>query len=248
MITLNNEPENSSVGENAGDADHHIVINITRHGPKESLGGPLTSEGKKRVESHYTALYRNKNKHALAQRKLVSSPVHRAIETANIYKEISELFLNLPPIVLEKDTRLSEQGLVDFVEHLPEDKKFDWFRHWFDSAIGKQAIKEFSCWIIEQLQNHKNDSRNVQIDAFSHGPVMAGFVLHLEELTNINMLRLSRSTDDKLSLEELFNNATAPFNYLSTIQIRYNSSNPKFFDIQILEKVFSIDLQLLHCT
>src|SRR5688572_23147870 len=108
-----------------------LDITITRHGPKDGIGGNLTAKGKESVLDYYKNFYNKPFQNQFAKRRLVSSPIHRAIETAYIYKGVIEEYNNAFPVPVEEDERLSEKDLVEFIHQLPENQQDDWFRYWY---------------------------------------------------------------------------------------------------------------------
>ena len=225
---------------------YKLNINITRHGPKESFGGPLSAKGRDLVFNHYVDFYSKFCKESvenIEKRKLISSPVPRAKETANIYRNVSESHYQFFPFLVEVDTRLSEYNLVEFVTSLPDDKQNDWFRYWYQSELGKKSVANFANWISEKILFQKTTGGNLQIDAFSHGPTMAGFFLSIEEKLNKKLLILPDSEKDRLNLENLFCLKESPFQYLSSFTVKASTSMQSDIILCIQGNEFIIPLQ-----
>lgn len=233
MVTKNNE-------------GYQLKITITRHGPKEGLGGNLTAEGKQSVLDYYKSLYDGNAIKKFPKRKLVSSPIHRAIETAYIYKGVIEEFDTSAAVPLEKDERLSEKDLVDFILQLPDEKQSDWFRYWYYSASGARAIHEFSHWISEQIYRQKENGGILRIDAFSHGPIMAGFILRIEDILGKELLSPVQSNEKRLDFARLFSARSCAFDYLGSISISVSSQSPEFIEITTQKNTNLIPLSVLN--
>ncbi len=207
--------------------DYELNITITRHGPKYGFAGPLTEAGKKIIEDHFTSYQQNFLIDPNTPRQLVSSPIDRARETALIFEQVMRKERHLPPASLEIDDRLSENNLSDFRDTLPEDLKADWFRYWYSAterprdniAIGKEGLRKFTQWILEKLRDQRRSGGALRIDAFSHGPLMAGFILKMEELTAKEILVASGQGQDKLDFDKLFGSQESEFGYLGRLNI-----------------------------
>ncbi len=221
-----------------GQKQNQLRIVITRHGPKDGLNGVLTPQGRELVFAHYinfTTQETNEFKNGIIfQRKLVSSPIRRALQTAKIFKNVLELNLDSSlEIDIERDDRLSEKNLTDFVLNLPPEKRSDWFRYWYYSSDGSKTIRAFCNWLIEQMQNQKLNRSNIEINAFSHGPVMAGFVLRLEDMLGKKIISNELSSKDRMDFVKLFAARSSLFNYLGTLELIFRSDKPNFFTLNI---------------
>jgi broad specificity phosphatase PhoE len=214
--------------------NYDLSITITRHGPKESFEGPLSEEGKSLVHNHYSGILNNTKLTSGICRKVVSSPIHRAKQTAQIYKSIIEKHFKIESDEISEDERLSEKNLLEFIDLLPPYKKDDWFRYWYtiqekpgkDVPTGNDAVRGFADWILEQLDKQRESGGVAEIDAFSHGPVMAAFMLKLEEILGVTILSPNNSGGDRLRIDKLFAISNGDFKYLSNINIQNDSKHP----------------------
>lgn len=221
---------------------YELNILITRHGPKDGLGGPLSQEGRESVLQHYQSQLADPTH---TENKVISSPINRAFETANIYKHVQDQKHSLNSADVELDERLSEKNLVEFIEQLNDEKKEEWFQEWFVSELGKQAASDFSNWILDQIHNQQIKGGALKINAFSHGPMMAAFVLKLEDLSGEKLIRGNVSETDRLSISRLFTSETSVFGYLSAIEISSKSDSPEKFMIKLQNHFAIIPLSLL---
>lgn len=217
-------------------------ILITRHGPKDGLGGPLSEEGKQSVLKHYQSQQPHSPE---AEIKVISSPISRAFETASIYKNVQDEMRSFSSADIELDERLSEKNLVEFIEQLQQDKKDEWFQEWFASELGRQAASDLSSWILEQLLAQQFRGGALKIHAFSHGPTMAAFILILEELSGENLISNIDDETNRLSISRLFSSENSAFNYLSALEISNRSDDPEKIMIKLQDRTVSIPISLL---
>lgn len=233
--------------------DYELFVTVTRHGPKKSFSGPLTEDGKREIEGYFIYSYKANSITQQTQRRLVSSPVGRSLETAQIYEAVMEKHHHMRPVPLEQDPRLSEHNVEDFKNYLPPSDKEDWFSYWYRAtkrpnpniSIGREAIKEFAQWLLEQITIQQDRGGSLRIEAFSHGPVMAGFILRLEEKQDIQILNPLKKGQSRLEFDKLFGNEESEFGFLGNISFCSSSDDPDNFYLMIRGKIITAPLKTL---
>ncbi len=203
-----------------------LFITITRHGPKQGFDGRLSAQGRDAVKNFYNSIFSS----AIAMPApdiVVSSPIPRAVETAEIYHEAVIEKFPLSDLPLVQDERLSEKDTVEFVKELPLGHQADWFRYWYQSEVGKFAVSDFAKWILQQINQHSDDLAEFRIAAFSHGPVMAAFILRLEDILDTTIMLPTREGQDRLDFEKLFGAENGDFDFLSTLKIEFLTQWPE---------------------
>jgi broad specificity phosphatase PhoE len=250
IVDTQNQPIEHSIQDNnseQGQKLYELNISVTRHGPKESLGGSLSSEGKESVLRYYQQAWHNLPAKSDTPRKLISSPINRAVQTANIFKLVLQQKSgnSLANLEVEMDERLSEKDLIGFIGRL-EPHQTEWFEAWYISDFGKQAVAEFSAWVLEQIENQKLSGGSLEIDAFSHGPVMAAFALHMEDALGQKLLEEAGPNQSRFDITKLFSGDKSPFGYLGIINLATSSKNPDFINISVDDKVLSAPVDILR--
>ncbi len=245
-----------------------ISITVTRHGPKQSLGGPLSDEGRALVQKQFSEMIRSIEPRMEIRRIIFTSPIHRALETAQIYKNIIDNHFSVPEQErlsnLIIDERLSEKNLVDFIDQLSTNKKEDWFRHWYTAKerlienvqSRTEAVSAFAHWLIERIKVHGNEGGIFEINAFSHGPVMAAFILRLEELMRISILGNNAAVNnfdyesekvlgERLKTDKLFANTDGVFQYLSSMKFHADSEQDELLKMYFGDSEIQIPIQAI---
>jgi broad specificity phosphatase PhoE len=233
---------------------YDLQITVIRHGPKQGFGGPLTPSGRFSTQKYFIELATRADREEPAQRKLISSPVQRARETAEIYENIVKKYSGIDSSKLEIDERLSEQNVEDFKNQLPPEQQDEWFSFWYtakrrprpDIYIGEESIPKFASWLMEKVGEQRITRKRLSIDSFSHGPVMAAFILRLEEKLKTNILPSSLKDRGRLEFDRLFGEPRSPFRYLSKIQFLASSATPFYVDLRIENKTLKIPWALLE--
>lgn len=223
---MNNTQTKTTQPSSSGTKEYELNITIIRHGPKDGFAGPITETSKGIIRQHFASLYQSLLINAATLRQLVSSPIERAKETALIFEEVMRKE-GISPVVLEIDDRLSENNLIDFRDSLSPSLRKDWFRYWYraterpepEIAIGKEGINKFAEWILEKLHDQQQRGGCLRIDAFSHGPLMAGFILQVEEKIGKEILSPLKHGQDKLEFDKLFGSKESEFGYLGQLNL-----------------------------
>lgn len=227
-----------------------LLVSVSRHGPKDGLEGPLTEQGKNSIKNFYHTIYKDSINDKEISRKLISSPIRRAKQTAEIFNDVISDRFNIEKQDLEEDERLSEQNLVEYIHLLPAEKQADWFRYWYEGGertlshvfTGNEAVRNFSQWLLDQVEHQIRSGKRMEINAFSHGPVMAAFILRMEEKMGVEILTL---TTDRLNYEKLFAEGGSEFMYLSNLRFYYFHADPDNISLYFRGKKINIPLSLL---
>lgn len=222
-----------------------LSVTVTRHGPKDGLDGELTENGRRWIENYYRDSLKNNTLNTMISRKLFCSPKNRCRETAKLFQQSLKSYLPSLNVELIEEERLSEKFLVSFIRSLPSEYRDDWFRHWYVASVGQDAAVDLAKWLIDQITTIHIEKKPLLIDAFSHGPVMAAFILRLEEKSNLEMLP-TKSNQDRLHLNKLFSSENGDFNYLSSFSIHVPNKNTLEMYVILQNKIFSVPISLLY--
>ncbi|NQV87973.1 MAG: hypothetical protein HQ402_00260 [Parcubacteria group bacterium] len=230
---------------------YSINIIIHRHGPKQDIDGPLSEEGKKLTGDYFDEAYENITMDSSSGGiDIESSPIHRAEQTGQIYSTAIKR-AGLGEIKSNKtDERLSEGGIAenkDVFDKLKEKypKGSEWLRGWLEMEsrptpeikTGKEAVADFSSWILDKILSNKEKGGYQEVDAFSHGPVMAVFIIKLEEKLKIKLL------PDNWQDTKIWNNV---LNYFSGIHLWADSNTPDIVNLSFADSKIEIPISTLE--
>lgn len=160
-----------------------LLITLTRHGPKEGSAGPLTLAGREVTSIHFGEAYEGVPTQTT---EIVHSGKDRARETAELYASA----VDTGGVPITADERVSEGDIAeepDFRQRLGGGRGH-WLRGWLDLAerdlpnvkTGQEALADLSEWILEKIDNAKAKGGDREIDAFSHGPVLAALLFAVQ--------------------------------------------------------------------
>lgn len=223
------ETERSYSPESEKSPDFDLAIIVHRHGPKEGLAGPLSKEGIEGTEEYFAEAYKriSLDRHDLDGIDVEHSPIGRTKQTAEIYSDVVRKYNNAKIRSTTEDERLSEGTVAEHPELIEQygGKGGKWIKGWLDAKerplksvkTGNEAVKDFASWLLEKINIRKTSGGTQEIDAFSHGPLMLGFLLKLE--AKLNQQILPEDWQDK----KVFDNI---MNYLSYINFYINSKRP----------------------
>lgn len=231
---------------------YDLSIDVTRHGPKKGFSGPLTPPGRLVVRDHYVAAGFQED--TSTRRRVISSGVVRALETVEIRETVIQNEYGVSPVAIEKDERLSERNLLDFIQTLTPVQAQNWFRYWYLAArrpqphiwIGPEVVRGFSGWLEEKVEEERAIGGRCRIDAFSHGPTMAGFTLFLEEKLGQEILPPVAAGQDRLDFDRLFSEPHSAFPYLGSMTFRVSWQQPEVMQLVIGQKVVTFRLMLIR--
>lgn len=223
-----------------------VHITVHRHGPKSSVSGPLSEEGKKYVADYFEDAYQG-----VAPRtenvEMESSPIHRAQETGSLYKKsASHFFEKSGPTKI--DSRLSEGGIA-------ETKALDDLKQKYGRGLGiiegsmdlkdrpfpevktgTEIVRDFSQWILEKIESGKEKGGVREIDVVSHGLVIGPFLYAIQKETGE---KIFPEDTDKANIFE------KELGYLSYINLWVNSSEPEILNLAFNSKVFQIPVKII---
>ena len=205
---------------------------VHRHGPKEGAAGALTNEGKERTREYFDDAYENvAHDSAVDGVDVLASSIGRSQQTASLELEsLRQRGVDVKSFTV--DERLSEGGLAKYEEAVKAlgGRKGKWIAGWMalderpmpDVKTGKEAAQDFAALLLEKVLARKQEGGSQEIEAFSHGTVMAAFLLtlqeklgerimpdnwmelspmrsHLDYLTSFNV-HMDQASDDKISI------------------------------------------------
>lgn len=211
--------------------DFELFISITRHGPKAGLQSEdLSATGKQDVADYFLEAYKNVSIDNKNRKQVVSSRIKRVIQTAQTAEHSLQSYNEAKPIEIELDERISEQGIDALVRALPEERRNYWFQYWYQSELMPTAVSNFTDWILEKIEAAKNQGGTIEIDAYSHGPLMAAFLLKLEDNLGVQITGQDKNDPSRFGSDKLFGTG-GEFDILSNFNIQMDSKNPEFIRI-----------------
>lgn len=229
--------------------NYQLAIIVHRHGPKASMSGPLSSEGKDATEEYFTQAYEGIALDAYAPEgiDLEHSPIGRTTETADIYADTLTKYNNAKFKSRTADERLSE-GDISHYENLIREyggKGGKWLKGWLEAKdrpvptvkTGSEAASDFTEWLLDKVHNGQEQGGDQQVDAFSHAPVMAAFFLKLEQELNTKIL------PEDWQESNIFENS---LNYLNYANFYTDSKNPNTLIVNFLGNKIEVPLDTLE--
>jgi broad specificity phosphatase PhoE len=177
-----------------------LTVVMHRHGPKEGQNGPLKESGKEEVETSFDDAYEGValDDEATGGVDIVYSPIDRTRQTGAIaaagIRRRGGVVKSIGP-----DDRLNEGEISRYEDQLKEKLgggKGRWLNGWMqlenrpmpDVKTGKESAADVADWLLELIQNKKKAGGAQEVEAFSHYPVMAGFLMRLEEVSGKKIL------------------------------------------------------------
>ncbi len=224
--------------------EYSLSVTLTRHGVKEGMDSGLSEEGKIETRDYYMDVYRGVPIDEGVEREVVSSSKDRAIETADIYQKTLTMMHGTKQVLPKIDDRLGESNAANFAEQQPEKERENWFKNWLESAEGKNAVRGFVEWLLENIHNQQKNGGKKDIDAFSHAPLMAGFIIELEKRLGINILT-TKGSGDTYSRKNLAG-YDSKMGYLTNINILTSSENPDSINLIYAGKTYKIPIEILR--
>lgn len=228
----------------------YFKINITvhRHGPKEGIAGPLSSEGERVTEEYFVDAYKGiEFDDETGGADVEYSPIGRTRKTAEIYTDVVRKYGMGKIKSSREDERLSEGNIA---EHLDLIEKYGgrggkWIKGWMeakerslpDVKTGGEAAADFADWLLNKISDRQKQGGTQEVDAFSHGPAMLAFILKLEEKLGEKIL--PEDLQDKNIFE-------STLNYLSYMNFSADSSRPETVSFSFQGKKFEIRLSVLE--
>ena len=183
---------------------YQLTVVMHRHGPKVGVAGPLTGEGRERSQEVFDDAYAGIASDTDEGVDVVYSDLHLVDPNAKRAKETADVAMASMRQRGEKvrsvttDERLSEGQMSKheaFIESLGG-RSGKYLKGWMEleqSPIkgvktGKETAAGVAEWMLEKIIDLQQRGRTQEIEAFSHGPVLAAFLLRLEELTGQSIL------------------------------------------------------------
>ena len=177
---------------------------------------------------------------------MVSSKVNRVVQSANVAEQNMQAYSGAEKLAIEQDDRISEIDVNKFVDNLSEEDKKDWFKLWFKSDEGKKAVANFCDWILDQIDQSKNKGGKIEVDAYSHGPLMAAFMFELEDFLGKRIITEENISDEqRLNRNRIFG-ADGVFDFVTNVNIHAKSSEPNSIKILFKGKEARVDLNAVR--
>jgi hypothetical protein len=200
--------------------DFKLAIVVHRHGPKSGLAGSLSEEGIEQTEEYFRDAYEGieLDELDLDGVDIEYSPIYRTKQTSEIYADVMRKY-RAKVRSSHEDERLSEGSIAEHPEIIAAygQTQTEWIKGWLrdndrrdkNVKTGKEAVKGFASWLLEKIQHRKQDGGSQEIDAFSHGPLMIGFLIVLQE--KLNQSILPQNWEDK----KIFDGIMGYLNYFN---------------------------------
>lgn len=225
--------------------DYELYISVTRHGPKAGQHSEELSEsGKQDVADYFYEAYEGVPIDS-RNRKVVSSKVKRVLQTTRIAENSLEQYNEAEPVAVEIAEGISELGVDDYVRSLPEEQRENWFQDWYKSEEGHKATANFIGWLLEQISNARQAGGKLEIDTYSHGPVMAAFLVRLEDQLGLQFIARGKDDPLRLNRNKLLGEG-GDFSVLSNFNIQVSSKNPELIRIIFHGKTTEVPLDELE--
>lgn len=211
--------------------DYELMISVTRHGPKADMHAEdLSPAGRQDVADRFYDAYEGVSIDNRDRTKIVSSSIKRVVQTVGIAEHSLQQYNEAAPMQVELDERITEQGVNAFIKQLPEDQRKNWFQYWYESEEGHAATVNFKNWLIEQINNAKSTGGKIEVDAYSHGPVMGAFLIRLEDKLGLKFLARGKEDPLRLNRDKLVGEG-GDLAVLSNFNVTVSSKNPEVIKI-----------------
>ncbi len=232
--------------------DFELAVCLIRHGPKEGRHGALTEYGKKLAKRYFSITRRHMEINKNEKRKVLSSPEVRTLETAKIHQEVLKEVHGVEPVEIQPVEFLNEGGIMRFYESLKTDQEKE---KWVEYIGGynkdfppgtpdfKPIVKNFSIWFLNEIKELKNKGGKLNIDGFSHGPVMGGIFLSIQnELREGVLVPLKKDENRRLKITDLI----GKIKVLQNINFSISSKEPNIVKMYALGKDISVPLSVFE--
>lgn len=234
--------------------DFDLAVTITRHGPKQGMDGPLSEQGTQETEKYFLHAYKNVVIDPYRKRRVIASPKERANQTARIYEQVLERNNNVEPAEVETGEFLNEGDIMAFYNSLTPDEQKNWFKYWYDGNKElspnipdfKKVVQGFFSWFLKEIKNVKIAGGNLDIDTFSHGPLMGAILLSLEDELGEEIITSPNIKDNRIDRTKIFDLYDGQLRALQNINFYINSKEPETIKLSVLGKVISIPITVLE--
>ncbi len=234
--------------------DFDLAITITRHGPKQGMDGPLSEQGEQETEEYFSDAYENVAIDTARKRRVIASPKERSNQTARIYQKVLERNNGVEPVEVETEEFLNEGDIMAFYDSLSKDEQKNWFKYWHDGSKElppnapdfKNVVRDFSSWLLKEITTAKTIGGNLDIDAFSHGPLMGAVLLSLEDELGEEIITSPNAGDNRIYRTKIFDLYQGQLRALQNINFYINSKDPKNIKLNFLNKTISIPIEIFE--
>ncbi len=216
-----------------------IGIVVHRHGPKASIAGPLSTEGKQVTKEYFDFVAAQ----GVGEIDIEHSPINRTQETAEIFSD-AVIGQHGPEKIksVKFDERLSEGGIAEHPDLIEAygGRGAKWIAGWMQASkrpspevkTGKETAADFTDWILSKISDRQLKGGEQEVQTFSHAPVMVAFILKLEE-----------KIGDKILPEDL---SLFIGSYLSVMDFNADSSQPDIMKFSFGDRTFEIPVSVLR--
>jgi broad specificity phosphatase PhoE len=234
--------------------DFDLAITITRHGPKQGQDGPLSEEGKQETDEYFSDAYEGVAIDTNRKRRVIASPKERANQTAHIYQGVLERNNGVDSVEIETEEFLNEGDVMIFINSLSEEEQKNWFKYWQDGSKElppnapsfKNVVRDFSSWLLKEINAIKTTGGNLDIDAFSHGPLMGAVLLSLEDELGEEIITSYTSGDERINRIKMLDIYNGQLGALRNINFYINSKNSNIIKLSVLGKIISIPIEVFE--
>ena len=224
---------------------YSITIVVHRHGPKKSVAGELSEQGKEEVAAYFEDAYENVAS-ALPEGQGVDqfhSPIKRVEQTAALQKEHSGQKIDSTQV----DERLSEGTIAEHPEILEQygGRGGQWMSKWAqekerrhpDVKTGAEASQQFAEFLLEKIHNRQTAGGQQEIDALANGPAMLSFMAGLENRLGIQIL--PKNWQNQTDFNKIIN-------FLEYFNLWSDSGNPDVVHLYFKRQKFELPLTVLE--
>lgn len=234
--------------------DFDLAITITRHGPKLGQDGPLSEEGKQETDEYFYDAYKGVAIDTDRKRRIIASPKERANQTAEIYQRVLKRNNGVDPVKIETGEFLNEGDVMIFINSLSEEEQKNWFKYWQDGSKElppnapsfKNVVRDFSLWLLKEINTIKNTGGNLDIDTFSHGPLMGAVLISLEDELEKEIITSPNAKDSRIDRIKILDIYNGQLRSLQNINFYINSKNPNIIKLSVLGKIISIPVKVFE--
>ncbi|MEK9157365.1 MAG: hypothetical protein AAB448_04555 [Patescibacteria group bacterium] len=253
---------------------YEFQFTLYRHGPKTSVNGDLSEAGWQKTKDFHAERY-DKGLADVEKVDLIVSPIFRTwgtgqAATAALVERMGEEGLGevgvderlTEGVLSENEDRVNEIGRLTggpdgrhgrmLVGWLGLEKPLD---NWPEMMTYKQAAGNIAELILERVLLRKEAGGNQKLEAFSHGPVLAAFIVRLEELSGQKLLpqdwkEQAVSGDQVPGISDEDKKKTSPmwtlFDFNSHAILRADSYAPEEFTVEFHGKTIRLSLDVLR--
>jgi hypothetical protein len=158
------------------------------------------------------------------------------------------------PIEVETAEFLNEGDIMAFYDSLATDDQKNWFKYWHDGSKElpknapdfKKVVRDFASWLLEEIKSIKSTGGNLDIEAFSHGPLMGAVLLSIEDELGEEIITSPNAGDDRIDRTKIFDLYRGQLRALQDMTFYLNSKDPNNIKLSILDRSIQIPIGVLE--